>query len=71
LKEALDDLRNDPNRRTPTGSDDYAESPGKAQRHFYPNAAELSACLEHWKNNDAVGVVILTGAGRPSRLGLI
>jgi enoyl-CoA hydratase len=24
---------------------------------------ELSACLEHWKNNDAVGVVILTGAG--------
>jgi enoyl-CoA hydratase len=24
---------------------------------------ELSSCLEHWKNNDAVGVVILTGAG--------
>jgi hypothetical protein len=40
LKEALDDLRNDPNRRTPgPDRDDYAESPGKAQRHFYPNAA--------------------------------
>lgn len=25
---------------------------------------ELSACLDHWKHNDAVGAVILTGAGK-------